>query len=366
MNPSPFRKVGIVGLGLIGGSLALCASRAYGDLEIAGVDRLQSEIDIAWALGCITKGSTAYEILDGCDLIVLSTPISSIIPVIKEILPLLADDAVITDVGSTKALLATEINALLRGTGRSYIGGHPMAGSERSGMQAATELLFENAVYIICPGDQPREKVEMLKGFLSCTRAIFREMDPESHDEAVAAISHMPHIAAAAMVNAVGTYRGCDPLALAGGGFRDTTRIASGSPRVWLDILQSNKGSVLKACDKMAEALNTFRARLESDDSEGLEHLLSQAKELRDTVSAKQKGLLLDIYDIVVALADEPGAINRVAGILGNADLNIVDIEILRIREGFGGTLRIGFADAEEAGTAVSVLNNNGFIAHKR
>ena len=359
-----FRKVGIVGLGLIGGSLALSLARTYPELEVVGVDSSQVEVDEALRRMAVSVGSTSLSAVAGCDLLIIATPVRSIVPVLVECQYSLAPGFIVTDVGSTKFEVAQQMaEAVMNGT---YVGGHPMAGSERRGMEAASHLLFENAVYVLTPGDAPRSSVERLKSLLACTGALFTEMEAAAHDEAVAVVSHLPHIAASAVVGALIDKAQQNLLAMSGGGFRDTTRVASGDPLLWRDILTSNRDHVLSAITSLHGALAAFERALASSDDAELLALLSRSKALRDRLPLRAKSDLPPIFDIVMTLADEPGAINIVAGLLGENSINIVDIEILRVREGFGGTLRLGFATESDAEKAVGALRSRGFDVRAR
>ncbi|HHY59411.1 MAG TPA: prephenate dehydrogenase/arogenate dehydrogenase family protein, partial [Clostridia bacterium] len=221
-------------------------------------------------------------------------------------------------------------------------------------------------VYVLtpAPGTDPAA-VEVIRELVRAVGAQVLSLSPEVHDQIVAAISHLPHVTAAALVNAVAkreeTLPGIFPLAA--GGFRDATRIAGSSPEMWRDIFLDNKDALLPMIQCFREALAELEEAIRLEQGERLYGLLRQAQELRHQIPAKQKGLLPGIHEVMVAVPDRPGEIGKLAALLGINGINIMDIEILRIREGDGGTIRLGFATGEEAGRAVKVLIGNDYVA---
>jgi prephenate dehydrogenase len=362
------RKVAIVGLGLIGGSLALCLSRRCPGVQVVGVDRSEREIAAALGLGAVSEADSDLAVVAGADLLIIATPLEAMADVARAALPHLAERCNITDVGSTKGQIARDMAALLEpsGGGRCYVGGHPMAGSELQGMEAASELLFENAVYVLTPGTAPAQRVREVQASLACTGAFFVEMDAEAHDEAVAAVSHVPHVAAAALVNLLADAGVAEAARLAGGGFRDATRIAAGDPGLWRGILHSNSARVLPLLASLRSSIHDIEQAIAAGDDHALEALLLRAKSVRDAVPARGRSDLPPVYDVIVALADRPGSINALASLLGAEGLNIADIEILRVREGFGGTLRVGFTTEDDARGALDCLLRGGYQVRGR
>lgn len=193
-------------------------------------------------------------------------------------------------------------------------------------------------------------------------------MRPEIHDEIVATVSHVPHMVAVALVLAAAERDQEVPglLELAAGGFRDTTRVASGPEDVWTDICFSNAPSIIAGIERIEAVLESVRRVLSQRDHAALKDMLAQARSVRKSIPARAKGLLSPLFDIVVHVVDRPGAIHEVTGLIGAASINIIDIEILRVREGEGGTLRLAFEEREEMERALEILAAAGHKARAR
>ena len=359
-------KVAIVGLGLIGGSLGMALKRVIKDIEIIGIDVNESIIEKSVELRAIDWGTCSLEEgVGSADVVFISATLSKTVNIVREMLPFLKSGAIISDTGSTKKKISQEINKLIeQRKDISYIGGHPMAGSEKSGITAADPYLFENAVYVILENSGPDElAVEKVVALVEKTGARILLLGAEEHDIMVASISHLPHLLAGVLVNTVGeiekTYH--DVFKLAAGGFRDVTRIADSQAELWRDIFFSNRESLIKVLDIYKEQIELMEELLKREEKERLTEQLNKARNLRTQVPKKVKGLLPALSEIVVTIPDKPGEIGRVANILGAKDINIIDIEILRVREGDGGTLRLGFTQEEERRKAVEVLNFFGY-----
>lgn len=375
MNES---HIAIVGLGLLGGSMAFALNRRAalwdaGDAEgvpprITAVAREQATIDKALALGIIDEGTTDVRAgVAGADLVVFATPVGTIPHLVQQCAPSLRPGAIVTDVGSTKRYLMETIPPLLP-KGVEYIGGHPMAGSEQSGLEAADPYLFENAMYVITPArhEQPGlSKVQTLVERIGAQPLI---MDALRHDRIVAAISHLPHMVAAALVEAVGIVAQTDAtvFALAAGGFRDTTRIAAGDPHMWRDIFLSNRTQVVDMLDRFSDVLDRLRRATDEQDEAGLVDVLQRSRSLREQLPRHRQGLLRPMFEIVVQLADKPGGISEVTGCIAAKHVNITDIEVLRAREGEAGALRLAFAQEEDVELALGALTDIGFVARRR
>jgi prephenate dehydrogenase len=186
-------------------------------------------------------------------------------------------------------------------------------------------------------------------------------MDPPDHDLAVAAVSHLPHLVAATLVNCLFDLPGNEKMSLlAAGGFRDTTRIAASNPEMWRDIFASNRHLIRKVLAAFRKRLDEFESAIAGEDQQAVYDLLSRAKVLKAGMPARRKGYLPALWEIVVTVPDRPGVIAKLAGILGSAGINISDIEILRVREGEGGTIRLAFSSDEEQDRAVSLLTESG------
>jgi prephenate dehydrogenase len=363
------QRLAIVGLGLIGGSFGMALRRADVVGEIIGIDTDPNAREDAVRMGAVHRaaGDLAMGIRQA-EVVVIATPVGQIPRVLQAMAAHLAPGALVTDVGSSKGSVFLAAKEALP-PGVVFIGGHPMAGSERGGIAAADPYLFENAFYVLTP--TPEQKDHYLTGKLlelvqaTGARPIF--MDPWEHDRVVAAVSHLPHMVAAALVNTLAKAASSEVyFSLAAGGFRDTTRIAGGDPYLWRDIFLSNKERVLEMIDEFQGVIRSMRDMLALGQEAELVAALDDARKVRQEIPAKVKGMLAPLYELVVVLADEPGAIGRVAILLAQEGINIVDIEILRVREGEGGTLRLGLGNRESVQRAVSVLRAAGFTARER
>lgn len=352
--------VQLVGLGLIGGSLGLALRDSPLVGRIMVTDRTEECLEKAVEIGAGDEIVSLREGASRAGLIFLCSPPGSFASIVAEIGPVLRPGTIVTDVGSTKLAVMEVLSDLPAGVWK--IGGHPMAGAETRGIGGADRYLFENAMYILCPAEgTAKEVVGLLATILASTGARIQVMAAAVHDRLVAAISHLPHLAAASLVNLAGR----DPaqLMLAAGGFRDTTRIASSNPELWEDILFSNRGPLLGMLESYLQELNHLKKALETEDRRAVNQILSSAKGIRDSIPGRQRGLVPGFADLVCIVPDQPGIIGRLGAILGAEGINIVDIEILRVREGDGGTIRLGVPTLVDAERAVTILQSHAIKA---
>nr|WP_269084892.1 prephenate dehydrogenase/arogenate dehydrogenase family protein [Terrimicrobium sacchariphilum] len=268
------------GPGLIGGSLALalrskrpgCNVRLWTRSEKSAAVAAQSFEHV------FTDPAAAAE---GADICVFCTPIGAMETIAKVIAPVMASHGIVTDAGSVKGSVVHTLEPIFGGR---FVGSHPMAGSERSGISAARPDLFEGATAVVTPTEKsdPRavSEVESLWRDVGCRIVT---MSPDEHDESVARISHLPHAAAAALVNAINR-RLPEAQKIAGGGYRDTTRIAAGPPAMWSEILLENKAALIAGLEDFTHTLEELKALLHSHDAAALEAYLSRAKEVRDNL----------------------------------------------------------------------------------
>lgn len=357
------KKVFIIGLGLIGGSLGLALRESPHVESVAGFDADAVACDMAVAIGAVDQAVGLLEGAREADVAIICTPLGGYRSIIEQIGPVLKPGTIITDVGSTKARVM-ELFATLP-PGIHAIGGHPMAGAETRGIASADRYLFENAVYVLTPGrDTPADAVRGVEEILTSTGARIKYMEAARHDELAATVSHIPHLAAVALVGL--TEGRQEELMLAAGGFRDTTRIASSNPDLWEDIAFSNREPIIRQLDVLNRHLNELKSALEKNDREDLKRQLERAKIIRDSIPKIRKGLIPICHDLVCIVPDRPGVIGQLGIILDQQDINIVDIEILRVREGDGGTIRLGVASSEQAEEAVQALQSQGIKAWLR
>lgn len=345
-------RVFVIGLGLIGGSLALCIKKEHKEAVITGFDVNQEQAKLAKVLG--VADSVAYTIAEGAvnaDLIIISTPVNQTETILSllEGLPL-KKGVIITDTGSTKRKVVQSADSLLK-KGINFIGGHPMAGSHKSGVTAAKEILFENAFYLLTPNNSITEdKVDLLKSWLKGTKAKFLTITPDEHDYFTGIVSHFPHIIAASIVRQTEKLAGTKSLIprLAAGGFRDITRIASSSPEMWRDILLQNKEVLLDLLKRWQEEMDLVSSLLETENSPAILNYFTEAKQYRDALPVKEKGAIPAFYDLFVDIPDVPGIISEITGYLAKERISITNIRILETREEIYGVLVISFQTEDD------------------
>lgn len=290
------KVIAILGLGLIGGSLGL-ALRRYGPegLKIIGWDKDSQAVDQAVEQQVIHKAVVEWKELRTADFVFLCTPMLQIVSLAKLIIPYLKTGAIITDVGSVKGCLAVEMAKIVP-SHIHYIGGHPMAGREKSGIKAAASDLFVNKWYVVTPTEGfDAAATALLQEVICWTGAKVTVMQPERHDIYAAAISHLPHVAAAGLVNTLSLYGQSDQmLELAGGGFLDTTRIASSNSVMWTDICLTNKSEILASIKKYQQVLNKLAFAVEQQDREQIALFFTSAKLRRDQLLENYKNNVLE------------------------------------------------------------------------
>lgn len=355
-------QVFIIGLGLIGGSLALAIKRAHVHAKIVGYDIDEENCRLAQKLGVIDE--TCHSIESGvseADLIIIATPVNRAIEIIQEMANYpMKESVIITDTGSTKGTIVKAAH-ILKEKNKTFIGGHPMAGSHKSGVIAAKEILFENAFYLLTPmEDSVPEKVEHLKSWLSGTKAKFLSISPNKHDYITGVISHFPHIVAASLVHQADHAENGGNLVsrLAAGGFRDITRIASSSPEMWRDILLHNKDVLLQLLSDWYTEMKYVEGLLHRGDGSAVYEYFSRAKELRDRLPSKEKGAIHGFYDLFVDIPDYPGIISEITGYLAIEEISITNIRIIETRVDIYGVLVISFQTAEDRARAEKCIQH--------
>ncbi len=363
-----FRKISILGVGLIGGSLALAWKHAKADIHITGFASPET-LEKAKRRGAVDSlAASVQDAVRDADLVVLASPVSNILATIPTISGHLKAGALVTDVGGVKAAI-TERAAEEFSDDVYFIGGHPMAGSEREGIEAADPFLFQNAVYVLCP--QPNLPDGLFRQFASlidCTGARILLLQPDVHDRIAAAVSHLPQMLAVALINMVGNENENDSrfLQLAAGGFRDLTRIASSPFGMWSDILETNTEFIKKAIDQFIELFQEYKENLDSEKLPAIDRAFQKARRLRDSIPRDTKGFLRPLVDVFVQVEDRPGVISEISTALYRDNINIKDIELLKIREGTGGTFRLSFESESIADRAVAIINSVGHEAFRK
>jgi len=361
------RSITIIGCGLMGGSLGLALKMAREDLVLTGWDAPGS-LETAVQRGAIDVAAASLEAaVQGADLIILATPLSATMSIVEDLQGKVDPMTWIHDLCSVKGPVSDHIGAVL-GHDR-FLGGHPMTGSEKSGIRFADAALYENATYVLCPGPRmPRDASHAaLVSLLESTRALLLEMDTETHDRIAAHVSHVPQLLSVLLVNLADRARTRDPevLRLAAGGFRDMTRIAGSPFPMWEDILGANRLEVEQALRSFRAELDNLMEDLQGEQFEAIGQRFRSAEQTRDFIPSDGKGFLKPLADVFVFTADRPGALVALTSALYDADLSIKDIELLRIRENRGGTFRLGFDTSAQASEAINVLSDAGFTAYR-
>lgn len=363
-------RIALLGTGLIGGSLALAWQQHRPDAVLVGYDRDRDALDAAEARGALdAKAAAPADAVRGADVVVLAAPPAACLRLLGAVASHLAPGTLVTDVASVKAPVLAHAAEVLPPE-VPFLGGHPMAGAESPGIAAADPLLFENAAYVLCPPDEaPADALTTtfapLVDLVEATGARPLVLDARRHDRIAAAVSHLPQLAAVALVETARELGDEAALRLAAGGFRDLTRIASSPFGLWRDILVGNEGAILDLTAAFARTLQRLRNRLIEGDLDALETTFDAARTTRAQMPKDTKGFLRPLADVHVRVADRPGVLHDLTGILHAADLNVKDIELRHIREGDGGTFRLGFTSAAEADDAVEALRAADYTARR-
>ena len=357
-----YEKIGIIGLGLIGGSIARSIHKTHPNINIVAVDSDSDNIDVAYTDGIISNDvSYPLEMLTQCDLIMLCAPVKTNVALLTDIKPIISDNCLLTDVSSVKAVIEQAVSDI--GLSSQFIGGHPMAGSEKNGYINSTDTLLENAYYLITNnGAVNADMVREFEDFIASIGAIPLEMTPAQHDYVTGGISHIPHIISAGLVNFVmnNDDEKHSMKTVAAGGFKDITRISSSYPVMWQNICLTNKDKILELLECYCKELDKFRKAIEVEDSEGIVKLFADAKEYRDSLNVNE-GFAVKIYDFYLDVPDETGIIAKVATVLADNGLSIRNIGIINNREYRDGALRIEMYDEESRTKAISVLRGNSY-----
>lgn len=363
--------IGIIGLGLIGGSIAKTIKKVHAQNSyIIAYDTNTTFTEAALESGSIDKiaSNLTYE-FSNCNVIFICTPISYTPDIVKGLLPYVSKDCIITDIGSTKYELIQEIDTIIKSSDKNlyFVGGHPMAGSEKSGYFASTDYLFENAYYILTPlSDTPDFIVFILQKMIERLGALPLILTPSYHDFATATVSHLPHIIASGLVHLVKDNDGSKNHlhTLAAGGFKDITRIASSNPTIWHNICKSNKEEIQKVFKRYIDILNEFYNALDTGNDEAVYNYFDEAKSYRNTFNDGINSEIIKNYTIYVDAKDEPGIIASIATLLSSHGINIKDIGIMNHREFACGVLRIAFANKSCMLNAHQILSKHNYTIY--
>ena len=280
-----WKKVTLVGVGLLGGSLGLALKERRLAGSVVGFVRRPASLKECQRAGAVDTATLDLEqAVQGADLVVLCTPIARMRGLAEQMLPFLAPGAIVTDVGSVKKSVVRDLSPLVAKAGAYFVGSHPMAGSEKTGVAAAQPGLFAGAICVITPeaGTNLAAVRKVSRLWRSVGGRVLR-LTPEAHDRLVSRSSHLPHVVAAQLSNLVlSPHSPKDQAKLCANGFRDTTRIASGSVEMWRDIALANRKNLLNALDEFVQELSRFKRVLRSGDEAAIMRFFQQAKQRRD------------------------------------------------------------------------------------
>ena len=359
---------GFIGLGLIGGSIARALKKSVPDVRIVAYDVNRETLLLAKKEGVADATASAIdESFSDCDYLFLCAPVQRNDDNLAAVKKVMKTDCLLTDVGSVK----TAIHEAVREAGLEgrFIGGHPMAGSERVGFANSRASLLENAYYILTPTDcVPDEKVEHYRNLVTGMGAIPLILDYEKHDYVTAAISHLPHVIAASLVNLVRDSDSEDGIMkmVAAGGFKDITRIASSSAIMWQQICLSNTANLSSLLSDYIKALTDFRGKLDSRDEGALYEHFDRARIYRDSFISASSGPIKRSFRIAVDIDDKAGALARITALLAGKGLSIKNIGIAHNRESDDGVLKVEFYEEASMTAAVELLTAEGYRAEVR
>ncbi len=354
------RRLAVVGLGLIGGSVALAARASGADVEIVGSDPDPEAGRRALERNAINRhAADAADAVRGADLVLLAAPVDVIPAICSALAGAIEPDTIVTDVGSAKRAVVTAGEAAF---GPSFIGGHPMAGSERHGFDAADDALFAEALWVLTPTERTASRTYQRAAELATlvgAKAI--AVEPDAHDALVARLSHVPQLAASALVDVAAAAGDKDALlGLAGGGFRDATRIAASNPDLWVAILRSNRAAVLAGLDSLMQRLGDTSALIEDQRWGELGRWLAAAREARLELFAKPV-YTGEPVTLGMLIPDRPGVLAEVTTAAGRIGANIEDLRILHSTEGGRGRLELVIGGRGAAGALAETLADLGY-----
>lgn len=362
------KKISFIGLGLIGGSIAKTIRRIAPQVKLYAVSGHLSTIEEAYQDGVIENSHMpSLDEISDSDYIFLCTPVQQNLSYLEQLKSRIAPHTIITDVGSVKGDIHRAAAKL--SLEEHFIGGHPMAGSEKTGFSAATPYLLENAYYIITPtGKTSGGQIRRFRSLVNALGAIPLVLEPDEHDFATAAISHLPHMIAYSLVHLVKEID--SPMetmkTIAAGGFRDMTRIAASSPVMWQEICLSNRAQVLRLIDLYAEQFQKLRSYIEAKDAPSMAGYFSSAKDYRDSLAIRKPGSIQPAYELYCDLIDEVGGIATIATLLASNGINIKNIGIVHNREFEDGVLHIELYSEASLDTACMLLKKHHYTVYRR
>ncbi len=354
--------MGVIGCGLIGGSIALSLIKSGYQVMVHDLPQSKKAI-LNQIPGIIFKGDIEEICRSKPGIIFICVPSDEVVEVIDKVARLADSGTIITDVAGVKQSILEAAGRIVP-DGVVFVGGHPMAGSEKSGVQAAQPFLFQNAVYVLTPlKDYPVNSISPLVDVIERLGGRILFMDASEHDKIAAATSHLPQLIAVELVNLIGELSDGNEHfnTLAAGGFRDMTRIASSDFTVWKDVIGANReniGTIMRAFIKRLSDLDS-NLMLAADNK--IEKEFESARYARSRIRRGGKGFLKLLYDLYVVVEDKVGVLREITSTLADAGINIKDIELLKVREGTGGMFRLSFETEQVLDRSAEILEGKGF-----
>ncbi|AXV06576.1 Prephenate and/or arogenate dehydrogenase [Euzebya pacifica] len=363
-------RVAIIGTGLIGASLGLAFRRAESVRTVVGHDADNANLATALTKGALDSATTNLtDAAENADVVVLAVPPSVIERVAEAVVPHMADGAVLTDVGSVKGEVVAAMERAVAGSNVHVVGGHPMAGSHEHGPETAMADMFVGATWLLTPtASTDQAALDRMTALVADVGAQPVVVDPKAHDLLVAVISHVPQLTATTLMTlAAERARKEDArlLLLAGGGFRDATRVAASNPEMWLQICQENSEAIVQVLDEYAARIGQLRMMLHDFDSERLSTMLTDAREARNAMPGKG-GVSGQLVELRVVIPDAPGAIADITSTVSSLGINIEDIGIDHAPDGKRGQMRLAVNGFEAAEKAHEALGANGYEVLER
>ncbi|MBN2570630.1 MAG: prephenate dehydrogenase/arogenate dehydrogenase family protein [Ignavibacteriales bacterium] len=353
------KKITIIGLGLIGGSLAKAIKKSNSELIISAFD-IPEVLQKAKEEKVIDVKFSSIEESVNSDIIFLCLPVDVALEIFEKLAPILNENSILTDVCGVKNIFQEKWNKI-KSKGL-YVGGHPMTGKEKGGYDNSDPLLFENSVYILTDSAKDLPERNNLISIIESIGARITFVPPEIHDEIVAYVSHLPQMVAVSLVNTASKKNNDKNfIDFAAGGFYDMTRIASSDFNVWEPILKQNKDKILFAIESLKNELEVISNYLNENDIKSIADKFETARRTRDEIPKNRKGFLNPLYDIYIFVPDEPGVISKISTALFKENINIKDIELLKIREGAGGTFRLSLESEGDAIKSKIIMDKIGF-----
>lgn len=362
------QHIGFIGFGLIGGSIAKALKENNPDYTITAFDINKDSLKLALQEGIVDTATYAIdEHFSDCGFIFMCAPVLNNASSLDALKKVLNPSTILTDVGSVKTDIHKRVQEL--GLEEQFIGGHPMAGSERIGYVNSNAKILENAYYILTPTVKVDiSKIEAYTELITKMRALPLQLTYEEHDFVTAAISHLPHVISASLVNLVkasdsekGTMK-----AIAAGGFKDITRISSSSPVMWQNICLTNKDNILKLLDKYIESLDEIKAQIAASSEQEIYDFFDTARNYRDSFIEANSGPIKKAYTLRMELADRTGALAEVVALLAKENISIKNIGILHNREYQSGAMHIEVYDNLSLKKAKELLKNNQYVIYEK